>query len=81
MVAVDEVVVHAAAVVIVGGNGATVVNDRIVDSSHTRRIAENIPGAHVVTLPNAGHQITYTHANEVAAAIRRAIGRRPAPTR
>jgi len=53
--------------------------DRIVGPSHARRIADRVPGAHLVTLADAGHQIPYTHADDVAAAIRRAIARSHEP--
>jgi pimeloyl-ACP methyl ester carboxylesterase len=49
--------------------------DQVLGPSHARVLSEKLPGANLVTLTDAGHQVMHTHPDEVLAAIDRALQR------
>jgi pimeloyl-ACP methyl ester carboxylesterase len=49
--------------------------DRIVGPSHLAYLAKHVPGIHVVSVDQAGHQVMTTHPNDVILAVLRALDR------
>lgn len=49
--------------------------DKIVPFAHAEYLAVHLPGAHLVEVPGAGHQLPYTHPAHVEAAVARALQR------
>jgi pimeloyl-ACP methyl ester carboxylesterase len=51
-------------------------SDGVVGPSHGEAVRRAIPQTHTVVVPNAGHQLPYTHPAEIVAAIERALSDR-----